>query len=70
MDPDQNSLIAESVGQALGELLGAVLTIVETLRRQPGFDDAAFRADVAAQLAQPGLSRLQQHALEKLIEEK
>jgi hypothetical protein len=70
MDTKEQNLIAEGVGQALGELLGAFLMVIEALRKQPGFDDAAFRATLEQRLADTSLSRLQRHTLERLMENK
>ena len=46
MNPEPEFVTTEAVGQALGELLGAFVTTINAMRRQPGFDDSLFTAEL------------------------
>ncbi len=62
--------LAEGFGQVLGELLGIVVGVTNAMRKQPGFDDGAFRKELEDLLDQPGISQFQEHALHMLLARK
>lgn len=69
MNPEENYVTAEAVGQALGEVLGAFVTVINAMRRQPGFQDEPFRAELKTILENPALTTLQRHTFELLFQQ-
>lgn len=67
MKPEQEYATVEAVGQALGELLGAFVTAMNAMRRQPGFDNALFTAEMREILKNPDLTTLQSHTFSLLL---
>ena len=67
MNPEQEYVTAEAVGQALGELLGAFVTVINAVRRQPGFDNTRFTAEMQEILKNPQLTTLQSHTFTLLL---
>jgi hypothetical protein len=67
MNPEQEYVTAEAVGQALGELLGAFVTVINALRRQPGFDEGLFTTELQTILRNPELTTLQSHTFTLLM---
>jgi len=68
-NPSDKDQLAQGVGQVIGELLGAFISTVHALRKQPGFDDAAFCTEIKALLENPAATLLQQHAFRLLLNE-
>ncbi len=66
--PTEKDVLAQGVGQVIGELLGAFLGSINAIRKQPGFDDAAFRTEIEALLKIPGVTQLQEHAFLMLLQ--
>ena len=66
--PTEKDVLAQGIGQVIGELLGAFLGSINAIRRQPGFDDAAFRSEIEALLKIPGVTQLQEHAFQMLLQ--
>ena len=67
MNPEQEYVTAEAVGQALGELLGAFVTVINAMRRQPGFQEGLFMAELETILKNPDLTTLQSHTFTLLL---
>lgn len=68
MNPEQEPVTVEAVGQALGELLGAFVTVINAMRRQPGFDDQQFTGELQTILSNPDLTTLQSHTFSLLLQ--
>jgi hypothetical protein len=64
----EKDLLAQGVGQVIGEVLGAFVGAINALRKQPGFNDSAFRAEIEALLKHPNATQLQQHAFQILLQ--
>ncbi len=67
MNPTPEYVTTEAVGQALGEVLIAFTTVINTLRRQPGFDDALFTGELQEIMRNPELTTLQSHTFSLLL---
>ena len=67
MNNDEMNSLAEALGKPLGEVVVIFLTVVNALRKQPGFDDAKFRAEIEALLARDDLSEIRRGALSSLL---
>ena len=67
MNPEPEYVTTEAVGQALGELLGAFVTAINAMRRQPGFDNSLFAEELKEILKNPDLTTLQSHTFSLLL---
>ena len=67
MNDDEMKSSAEELGKPLGEVVVISIAIANALRKQPGFDDAKFRAEIKALLARDDLSEIQQAAFSSLL---
>lgn len=67
MTSEQQEILAQGVGQAIGELVDGFARIINVLRKQPGFDDAAFCAELQALLASGELRTLEEHAVKQVL---
>jgi hypothetical protein len=67
MDSEQQEILAQGVGQAIGELVDGFVKIINALRKQPGFDDAAFRSELQTLLASGELRTLQEHMVKQVL---
>ena len=65
-DEDLQSM-ATALGEPIGEVLVVFLTVVNALRKQPGFDDTKFCAEIQALLSRSDLSEVQRQALSSLL---
>lgn len=67
-NPSEKDLLAQGIGQVIGELLGGFVAVVNALRKQHGFDGSAFRAEIETLLKNPAASQLQQHTFQLLLQ--
>jgi len=67
--PSERDQLAQGVGQVIGELLGAFVAVINVLRKQPGFNEDAFRSEIGALTQHPSTTKLQQHTYELLLHE-
>ncbi len=67
MTPEQEEMLAEGVGVAIGELVDGFAKIIGALRKQPGFDDTAFRVELQSLLANGELRTLEAHAVQQVL---
>jgi hypothetical protein len=67
MNPNQEFVTVEAVGQAIGEVLGAFVTVINAMRRQPGFNDQQFTAELQDVMLNPNLTTLQSHTFSLLL---
>jgi hypothetical protein len=63
MSDDDMSII----GEQLGEIGVLFLAVVNALRKQPGFDDVAFRLEIQRLLVNPSITQLQRDVLAKWL---
>lgn len=60
--------ITQAIGQNLGEVSLAIVAIVKTLKKQPGFDAAAYDSEISRLLEQDDLPSLMRKILDVTLE--
>ena len=69
MEPgNDNKQMTEAVGVVISEVLVVISHVVNALRQQPGFDSAAFDAELKKVAESEDTSVLQKHAMTMLLE--
>lgn len=67
MDNGQIEMLAQTLGQPLGECLVVILGAIKAITKQPGFNTEYFDAEIQALLNQSYLTELQREALAALL---
>lgn len=67
MTPEEQETFAQGIGQAISELVDGFVKIINALRKQPGFDEDAFRSQLQALLATGELRTLEEHTVKKVL---
>lgn len=67
MNDEDLQSIATALDEPIGEVLVIFLVVVNVLRKQPGFDDAKFCAEIQTSLLRSDLSEVQREALSRLL---
>jgi len=67
MSNDNTAAMANAIAEPLGDIVVALLLIVKTLRKQPGFNDDVFTREIEALLQSDDLSQTQRNILASLL---
>jgi hypothetical protein len=68
MNNEDVQTMGTALGKPIAEILCIFLIVVNALRKQPGFDDSQFCAEIQALLLREDLSEIQRNALSTLID--
>ena len=69
MNEEEKKIIAELTAKPVADIAVTLIAIVNALRRQPGFDDAKFRAEIKELLARASVSDFQRSVWSSLLGE-